>query len=48
MIKKLKNRTTILTLYPADIYFFKINIGNTRAICKICSKLATKTPERRN
>ena len=33
--------------YLAGIYLFKVNYGNTRTICKICSKLAIKTPERR-
>ena len=32
---------------PANIYLFKINIGNTRIMYEICSKLAIKTPERR-
>ena len=30
----------------AGIYLFKINNGNTKAMCKICSKLIIKTPER--
>ena len=29
----------------AGIYFFKVNNGNTRTMCKICSKLTIKTPE---
>ena len=32
--------------YPAGIYLFKVNNGNTRAMCKICSKIAIKTPGR--
>ena len=32
---------------PAKIYFFKVNNGNNRKRCKICSKLKTETPERR-
>ena len=32
---------------PAGIYIFKVNDGNARTICKICSKLAIKTPEQR-
>ena len=32
---------------PADIYLLKVSNRNTRTICKICSKLAIKTPERR-
>ena len=31
---------------PGAIYLFKVNNGNTRAMCEICSKL-TNTPERR-
>ena len=27
------------TRFPDDIYFFKVNIGNTRTMCEICSKL---------
>ena len=32
---------------PTDIYLFKVNNGNTRTICGICSKVTIKTPERR-
>ena len=32
---------------PAGICLFKVNNGNTRLICEICSKLTIKTPERR-
>ena len=32
---------------PAGNYMFKVNNRNTRARCEICSKLAIKTPERR-
>ena len=31
----------------AGIYLFKVNNGNTRALCEIYSKLTIKTPERR-
>ena len=31
------------TLYPANIYLFKVNHRNTRKRCKICSKLIIKT-----
>ena len=31
-----------------DIYLFKVNNENTRAMCEICSKLTMKTPERRH
>ena len=33
--------------YPASIYLFKVNNGNTRTMCEICTKLTIKTPERR-
>ena len=32
---------------PATNYLFKVNDGNTRKSCEICSKLTTKTPEER-
>ena len=32
---------------PVEIYFFKINNGDTRAIREIISKLTIKTLERR-
>ena len=32
---------------PADIDLLKVNNGDTRMTCQICSKLALKTPERR-
>ena len=33
--------------YPAANYMFKVNHGNTRRRCEICSKLTIKTSERR-
>ena len=33
--------------YPTNIYLFKVNNGNTRKKCEICSKLTIKTPEQR-
>ena len=33
--------------YLAGIYLFKINNENTKKMCKICSNLPIKTPERR-
>ena len=33
-------------ILPASNYMFKVNNRNTRATCKICSKLTIKTPER--
>ena len=32
---------------PVGIYYFEVNNGNTRAMCKICSKLTIKTPGQR-
>ena len=36
-----------ISLFPAGIYLFKINNGNARTVCEICSELAIKTPEPR-
>ena len=33
---------------PAGNYMFNVNDRNTRTRCEICSKLTTKTPERRH
>ena len=33
---------------PVGIYMLKVNNGNTRTRCEICSKLTIKTPERRH
>ena len=33
---------------PVGIYLLKVNNKNSRARCKICSKLTIKTPERRH
>ena len=37
-----------LTINPANVYLFKANNGNTRAMREICSKLTIKKPERRH
>ena len=29
--------------WPAGIYLFRVNDGNTRTMCEICSKLTIKT-----
>ena len=34
--------------FPAGIYMFKVNNGNSRTRCERCSKLTIKTPERRH
>ena len=36
------------SLWSAGIHLFKVNYRYTRTMCEICSKLATKTPERRH
>ena len=38
---------SLCIINPAGDYMFKVNNINTRASCKICSKLTIKTPERR-
>ena len=38
---------TVTLFYPANIYLFKINNGNGKKRCEICSKLTIKTPKRR-
>ena len=43
-----RSNTSFLFQYPAGIYLFKVNNGNTRAMCEICSKLKIRTPERRH
>ena len=35
-------------VFPANIYFFKVNKRATRKRCEICSQLTIKTPERRH
>ena len=32
--------------FPDDIYSLKVNNGNTRTICEICSQLTIKAPVR--
>ena len=38
---------TTISLYPANIYLFKVTNRNIRKRCEICLKLTIKTPERR-
>ena len=33
---------------PPNLYLFKVNNRNPRKRCEICSKITTKTPERRH
>ena len=33
-------------LFPANIYFFKVDNKNTTKRCEVCSKLTIKTPEK--
>ena len=44
---KLTFRMTLWFIYkfPVGIYLVKVNIGNTRRMCEICSELTIKTPE---
>ena len=35
---------TPLSTFPAGIYLIKVNNGNTRTMCEICSKKTIKTP----
>ena len=37
-----------IKIFSVAIYLFKVNDGNTRTRCEICSKLTIKTPERRH
>ena len=39
--------TSLLDIFPANIYLFKVNNRNTRKRCEIYSKLTIKIPERR-
>ena len=39
---------SLFAFYSAVIYLLKVNNGNTRTRCKICSKLTIKRPERRH
>ena len=47
-LSKYVTSSSVTYRYPANIYLFKVNYGNTRKRCEICSKLAIKTPERRH
>ena len=38
--------THIYIYIPTNIYLLKVNNGNTRKMCEMCSKLTIKTPER--
>ena len=41
-------RLIMEVLFPAGIYLFKVNNGNTRTTCETCSKLTIKIPKRRH
>ena len=46
MSEKNKNLTYFSKRYiPAGIYVFKVNNGNTKIRCEICSKITIKTPQ---
>ena len=38
----------LMSCSPIRIYLFKVNNGNSRTMCEICSKLTIKIPERRH
>ena len=49
IITKLSHYNCVLHFYTTSsdgIYFFKVNNGNIRTMCVICSKLTIKIPER--
>ena len=49
LIVELAAKSFIITfkINPANFYMFKVNIRNSIKRCEICSKLAIKTPKRR-
>ena len=46
LMGKLHQKSACLNL-PVSIYLLKVNNGNTKPMCEICSKLTIETPERR-
>ena len=38
----------LMYISPAGVYLFEFSYGNARTMCKICSRLTIKTPERRH
>ena len=44
-IKRFQNPNFV---FPTGSFMFKVNNKSSRIRCEICSKLATKTPERRH
>ena len=42
---QIKTHQSTVTSHPDGNYMFKVDNRNTRARCKICSKLTIKTPE---
>ena len=45
---KVNKNPKLINCVPSDIYLFKVNTGNIRATCELCSKLTIKKPEQRN
>ena len=41
-------KTSNKSTFPAGIYLLKVNNGNNRTSCEICSKLTIKITERRH
>ena len=39
---------SLLKPFPTNIYLLKVNNGNTKKRCEMCSKLKIKAPERRH
>ena len=46
-IEKIAKQLLFRCYVPPGIYLLKVNNGNIRPRCEICSKLTIKTPERR-
>ena len=44
----IKYNISIISVFPASNYMFKVNNRNTRTRCEICSKLTINTPEQRH
>ena len=45
---KVNKNPKLINCVPSDIYLFKVNTGNIRTTCELCSKLTIKKPEQRN
>ena len=45
LIRSFSSWNALLSLNPVNIYFFKFNNGNTRALSEICSDLTIETTD---